>query len=55
MEATKCLYDRWFDNEVLNMNLFTLALFKAFQLADGTNKKRILVGWPELFAGSQNI
>ena len=55
MDNEKCLYDQWMDNEVLNLNTFTVALFKLFQYADGRNKQKILDAWGEYFNGSEYI
>ncbi|MDB4926607.1 MAG: hypothetical protein JWR23_2663 [Mucilaginibacter sp.] len=42
MENEKCLYDRWMDKEALNLNTFTVTLFRLIQCADGNNKGKIL-------------
>lgn len=52
-DMEKCLYDRWFDNEVKNLNRFTVTLFQAYQYADGTNKAKIKSAWPEWFTNSE--
>jgi hypothetical protein len=55
MQNTNCLYDRWYDGDVVNINNFHQKLFELFQLADGINKAIILAGWPVLFRDSNNI
>jgi len=51
----KCLYDQWCDGTAKNLNNFTITLFKAFQYADGNNRAKIIAGWHEWFANSENI
>jgi 2-oxo-4-hydroxy-4-carboxy--5-ureidoimidazoline (OHCU) decarboxylase len=51
----KCLYDKWFDGEVKNINNFHLLLFKAVQAADATNRAKIITAFPELFKDSHNL
>jgi len=55
MEDSKCLYDKWVDNEPLNLNRFTITLFQAFQYADGANRQKILAAWGDFFTGSNYI
>lgn len=55
MADEKCLYDRWMDEEKLNLNKFTITLFQLFQYADGRNRQIILNSWPEYFVKSENI
>lgn len=54
-EMEKCLYDRWFDEELKNTSGFLTLLFQTYQRADRTNKKKIIDTWPHLFEGSQNL
>ncbi len=53
MENEKCLYDRWMGNEALNLNTFTVTLFRLFQCADGNNQGKIVDAWGEYFTGSE--
>lgn len=55
MANEKCLFDRWFDGEKLNLNKFTVTLFQLLQYADGVNRRKILDNWPEYFTGSDYI
>jgi len=55
MANEKCLYDRWMDEEKLNLNKFTITLFQLCQYADGTNRQIILDDWPEYFTGSEYV
>jgi hypothetical protein len=52
MGKEKCLYDRWMDGDVRNLNNFTITLFKLYQYADGSSKAKILNAWGEYFTGS---
>lgn len=51
----KCLYDQWFEDEGLNLNQFTITIFKAFQYADGKNKAKIISSRPDWFLNSENL
>jgi hypothetical protein len=55
MANEKCLYDKWFDGENLNLNKFTITLFQLFQFADGGNRQIIIDKWPEYFKSSEYI
>jgi len=43
------LFERWNDGEKLNLNAFTICLFKAFIEADGNNRGKMVKEWPEWF------
>lgn len=45
----KTLFEQWNDNEVSNLNEFTLCLFKSFIAADGNNRAKLKKAWPEWF------
>ncbi len=50
-----CQYDLWVNGISNNLNNFQNQLFNLFQVADGTNKGKILRTWPELFIDSKEI
>ena len=51
----KCLFDKWYDNIPLNLSRFQTNLFEAFVYADGTNKNKMTMAWPEFFSGTKHF
>lgn len=48
-----CIYDRWFEGELINPNGFTRALIKCWHEADGYNRTRLIQAFPEYFKHSR--
>lgn len=50
-----CLFDQWYNGENPNINNFTKQLFETFLVADGINRNKIRISWPELFENLQSF
>ncbi len=51
----KCLFDQWYDGEAQNLNNFTIKLFEALMVADGLNRDKFKIAWPEYFKDCKNF